>query len=467
MAISRLRLRITLWFALAFVVGVLALELVAYGVVRHQADTRLTQRLETEARGLLTAVHRELADSGRGNLIKAVKEALAEWPGDEVALAVFGPNQRRLGELGPEAILRVMPQGPDVTSSSVLQGSDSSTRFHFYGVRDSALPALVVVAGASTAALRAEGDRFASWLEVTGPLAILLAVVGGYILSRQALAPMGALSDAVSTIRPEDLERRLPVHSPPDELDYLAGQFNSLMERVRRGQLQNRQFLSAAAHQLRTPLTVIVGESSLRLDRPRSEEEQLASLRRIQVAAHQMVRRVDELLLLARAEAGEAIEVARPVDLDEVAFEAVDLMRGRAHALGRSLELGEFQPVTIRGNGDLLREAILEIIENALRHGRGPSPVRLEVQAVGDLGVLEVTSGGPPFAAKPLGEDGWSDQSSGLGLLILRRIAQLHHGELRIRRREDLNSVALLFHRMIADGAPAADRPEALSEHAR
>lgn len=193
----------------------------------------------------------------------------------------------------------------------------------------------------------------------------------------------------------------------------------------------------------------------------------MASLRRIQVAAHQMVRRVDELLLLARAEAGEAIEVARPVDLDEVAFEAVDLMRGRAHALGRSLELGEFQPVTIRGNGDLLREAILEIIENALRHGRGPSPVRLEVQAVGDLGVLEVTSGGPPFAAKPLGEDGWSDQSSGLGLLILRRIAQLHHGELRIRRREDLNSVALLFHRMIADGAPAADRPEALSEHAR
>ena len=102
------------------------------------------------------------------------------------------------------------------------------------------------------------------------PLVLLIAMAGGYVLARRALAPVRELSTRAAAIDPEALHARLPVRRPADEIDALADQFNQLLERLERSQATNRSFLARAAHQLKTPLTVVRGESTLGLERPRS-----------------------------------------------------------------------------------------------------------------------------------------------------------------------------------------------------
>src|SRR4029077_4460471 len=126
-----------------------------------------------------------------------------------------------------------------------------------------------------------------------------------------------------------DLAGRLPIRTPPDEIDRLAGDFNALLARPAALRQQNRDFLSQVAHQLRTPLTLVRGESELGLERERDSEAYRAILTRIGKAADQMSQRVDDLFLLARAEAGDQPPLSDKVELDALALECTDLMRGR------------------------------------------------------------------------------------------------------------------------------------------
>src|SRR6185312_16238789 len=142
-------------------------------------------------------------------------------------------------------------------------------------------------------------------------------------------------------------------------------------------QLRNRQFVQRAAHQLKTPLTVVLGEADLSLSG--GDGEGAAGMRRVRTAARQMRRRVDELLLLAEAQTGEQVPLDDEVELDGLALECADLMRGRAAQLSRSLMLGRVEPITVRGSERLLREALVELIENACRHGSAEPAIQVSV----------------------------------------------------------------------------------------
>jgi signal transduction histidine kinase len=251
-----------------------------------------------------------------------------------------------------------------------------------------------------TTSLREANERLALWLIISAPIVMLLALGGGYVLASQALRPLRAMTEQITAIDPLALDSRLPVRAPPDELDALAEQFNGLLERLRRAQARNRRFLAQAAHQIRTPLTVIRGESGLGLERPRTVEEHNELLRRVARAADQMTHRVDDLFLLAQAEAGDRPPVRDQVDVDGLVLDCVDLMRGRAAALGRRLELGAMDPAEIRGNEPLVREAVLELLENACRHGNAERPIRVSTRNGGAMACIEVTSSGDQVPAR-------------------------------------------------------------------
>ena len=118
----------------------------------------------------------------------------------------------------------------------------------------------VVVAVASTAELKSQLETLAWLLLLSVPLVLVISLPAGYFLAERALAPFQSLSDELESIQPGVLERRLPIAEPPDELDHLAQQVNSLLDRLAGSQRQTRKFLAQAAHQLRTPLTLIRGE---------------------------------------------------------------------------------------------------------------------------------------------------------------------------------------------------------------
>jgi len=444
MPLSRLRLHLAAWFGAAFIVGLLVLDAGFFAYSGRKAEARLTRDLGTTASGVASAIRAEVPHHG-DSLPAAVVEVLGEWPPGPIAIVVWGRDGKLLGGRGSNSLRDVvtrLPAGPPGLSSlQVPLDKEGDARLALY--RDTASNAPSVAAILSTGQMREEDAVLAGWLLFSLPLVLLIAMAGGYVLARRALAPVRELSSRAAAIDPEALHTRLPVRTPPDEIDALADQFNQLLERLERSQATNRTFIARAAHQLKTPLTVVRGESTLGLERPRRVEEYEAILRRIELSADQMSRRVGELILLARATAGDRPPMEDDVELDGLAWQCADLMRSRAQVTRHRLELGDVEPLTIRGNEDLMREACLELVENACRHAPADTPIRLSVVARGGAAELAVTSGGPPFdpGRRPTRVDEALD--GGLGLTIVEWIAAVHGGSLATSPREGANAFVI------------------------
>ncbi|MGH7656117.1 MAG: sensor histidine kinase, partial [Gemmatimonadaceae bacterium] len=224
------------------------------------------------------------------------------------------------------------------------------------------------------------------------------------------------------------------------------------LQRLDDVQRRNRGFIREAAHQIRTPLTLVLGEAGHELAATSTTPDRMrATLSRIRTAAEQMRRRVDELFLLAEAQAGEKVRLEDDVELDGLVLDCTDLMRERASSLGRSLAIGKAEHVVVRGSAPLLQEALVELIENACRHGSAGAPVTVSSAAAAGGATLEVTSGGEAFVLAPRQDTGAPD---GLGLPIVEWIARAHGGELKIQREGKLNVITMV----LTTGATAEGR---------
>ncbi len=421
MPASRLRLKLAASFALAIVLGLIVVDLLLYTLLSRQLDARLTTDLRAVAAGVWQAVDRERAEPGSTPLSEAATEALAEWPAGPGAIQIRAADGAVVARQGDAALLALLPLGPLPPAAATRDlpfTPEGGARMAVFPSPDGAV---TVMAIRSLAPLREDRELLATWLLVSIALVLLLALPCGYLLAGRALAPFRALATEVQAMRPGQLDRRLPVTPVPDEVDHLAIEVNHLLDRLQAAQQHTRTFLAQAAHQLRTPLTLIRGESDLAIERDRPAADYRSALHRVSRAAGQMTGRVDDLLLLARAESGERIAAREPVELDAVALEAVDLMRGRAQGLERQLSLGTMDGVEVEGDESLLREAALELLENACRYSE-VGPIEVAVRADGADAFLEVRSAGPPAPA--------AADSTGLGLAIVTWIAQVHDGAL-------------------------------------
>lgn len=463
MQLSRLRLRLAAWFALAFLLGLAVLDTTLYLYLKGQNNHRLTRHLERTSAELSDAIRIEYANKPEAGLPKAAAEALVEWPARPEAFAIYAGGGDRIAVLGDPGLLRVAPAHLSNSNLTGVRDLAGPAEHYLRAVihRSPGPPAFIVLTLGSTRTLSEQNEALIAWLAYSTPIVIVLSLIGGYILSRRALTPIAALADQVAMITPDQLDKRLPVHAAPDELDRLADQFNALLERLQRAQAQNRRFLQQAAHQIKTPLTLVLGEAALSLDRPRTAAQQQEALKRIRTAADQMRRRVDELFILAETEAGERLDLTETVELDGLVLECADLMRGRAQALGRHLELRRVEPVSVCGNDALLREAVLELIENACRYGSSEGSIAISAFSTGTAGCILVASSGESVTSPPADRPS-SDQpegAHGLGLAIVRWIASAHSGSMTYERETDSNVYGLLLPAIM----PAGPRPDLLS----
>jgi signal transduction histidine kinase len=464
MPLSRLRLRLSVAFALAFALGLAVLHLSLFLLLRRDADRQLTHRLQRSATEVADAAAREFGEAPDRGLGQAARETLREWPATPDAFVIYDGSGVPLARLGRAVDLAAAPPEWRAGDPMVLDrriGPDADVRL---AVDPGApgRPALFrVLAIGGRRATEERIETLGLWLVAGAPLVVLLSLAGGYALARQALRPIGTLERAVSGLEAGELTQRLPVHDPPDELDRLALQFNELLDRLEQAQLRNRHFVQRAAHQLKTPLTVVLGEADLSLGGRDDTATRTKGMQRVRTAAQQMRRRVDELLLLAEAQAGEHPPLDDVVELDGLALECADLMRGRAAQTCHALSLGEVEAVAVRGSGRLLREALIELIENACRHGAAAPEIQVSVYSEGRMAWMAVASGGPQVPAFRLeavpGDDGMR-----LGLTIVRWIAAQHGGTLRHEHRDGVNIFALSVD--VEAGTRQASRPVAASD---
>jgi signal transduction histidine kinase len=451
MALSRLRLRLAGGFAFAFLVALAILAAAALGYLWVESTSRLDHRLDASADGVAAAVARVVQDSHDYSLAHAANEVVREWPSNGDLFAIVDSSGAMIAGVGPRGVIDRMLAAWTAASAPRFGVDKPGDDYRASGVR-ATLPLaggsvlkFGVLAFSSIEGIDADTHVMGVALAIAAPLILLMSLAAGYMLARRALRPVDDLGAAIARIAPTDLSQRLPVGDAHDEVASLASEFNSLLQKLDDAQRRNRGFIREAAHQIRTPLTLVLGEAGHELAAATTTPDRMrTTLGRIRTAAEQMRRRVDELFLLAEAQAGEKVRLEDDVELDGLVLDCTDLMRERASALGRSLAIGKAEHVVVRGSAPLLQEALVELIENACRHGNSDTPVTVSSALAGDGAVLEVMSGGEPFVLVPRADSGAPD---GLGLPIVEWIAQAHGGALQIARNGGINVVTITLKR--------------------
>ena len=436
MSFSRLRLRLAAGFAIAFLIALGILTAAALGYLWHESNRRLDTRLAQTLVGVQNGLARELGAAPDSSLAFASHAVLNAWPQNDDQFIIANDSGAVVAARADQGELpRVLAAWPHSAAASRFDVTD-----HHDDLRAFAEHTVVkspggrawrfhVIAFSSIEGIEADTKVLGGALGLAAPLILLVSLAAGYALSYRALRPVRALGTSIAAIVPGDLAQRLPIDEPRDETGAVAAEFNLLLDRLDAAERRNRGFVREAAHQIRTPLTLVLGESAHALAAPRTPEELAAALGRVRVAAEQMRRRVDELFLLAESQAGEPVHLDEDVELDGLVFESTDLMRRRADSLGRALVLGDVAHVTVRGNSHLLREAMLELLENACRHGDESAPVVTTVRCDGDRAQIVVRN-----AARSGAEASHDGEGQGLGLAIVRWIATSHGGALRHER---------------------------------
>ena len=276
------------------------------------------------------------------------------------------------------------------------------------------------------------------------PAAIAAAMLGGSWLARRLLAPVGAMADAAAGITAERLSDRLPIENPDDEFGRLAGVFNQTLGRLQDAFLRLRRFTSDASHELRTPLTALrsVGETSLRA--PHFHDQCRDTIVSMLEESERLTQLVDGLLVLTR-ESTEAYRARfAPVDVGKLAGEVVDLLRALAEEKDQRLDLVVECPAAVHGDRSTLRQALVNLVDNAIKYTQRGGSIRVCVRADEPNEVVaQVTDTGPGIAQEHCQkvferfyrvDDGRSRASggAGLGLAIARWAVELNGGSIEL-----------------------------------
>lgn len=272
---------------------------------------------------------------------------------------------------------------------------------------------------------------------IVSPLVLIGAVAGGYLLARRALAPVATITNLAATVGGKDLHARLDLALPDDELGRLAQTFDSMLARIESAFMRQRRFTGDAAHELRTPLSLMRSQIDLALARPRSAAEYRAALHDLESDLARLTGLVATLLTLARADSDQlAIERAR-FDLADTVALVLDQYAAAASEAGVSLK-DEATPCALDGDEDRLVQVLVNLLDNALAHTPANGVIAVGCRRDGDTILLWVADTGSGIAAAEQSRvfdrfyrgsvDRGSGHGSGLGLSIVRAIVDAHGG---------------------------------------
>lgn len=284
---------------------------------------------------------------------------------------------------------------------------------------------------------------------ITFAIAMLIALAGGIFFAQRALAPIDRMTRAARRLSVTDLSQRLDRDYPDDEVGRLARTFDDLLARLEAAFQQQRRFTADASHELRTPLTALLGQLELALAEPRTADVYQKMLRRMRDVVEHLIRLVNGLLALSRADSG-AIEVHRePVDLAAVIAATIEQLQVRADERGVTLTSAG-PPLIIPADEDLLLQLWLNLVENALAYTPAGGTVAVswaaherEVEVhVRDTGIGIAPEHLPHLFERFYRGDAARTRSSGmgLGLAISRWIVQAHQGAITIDSTVDVGT---------------------------
>jgi signal transduction histidine kinase len=304
---------------------------------------------------------------------------------------------------------------------------------------------LVVVVGSSLSARSEVLSRLLLFLLIGGPGALALASAAGWRLARGAFRPIERMRTEAEAISVSEPDRRLPVSSTHDEVGRLGATLNSMLDRLQDSVAQERRFIDEASHELRTPLAILTTELDLGLSKARTTAEMKEALRSGLEEADRLTGLADDLLVYSREQGQRAPLELSDVRIDRLLETVCASIRRRADAAMVTLKI-DAPAVQVQIDERRLRQAIDNLLRNALEHTPRGGRITASAGVEGSWLTVAVEDTGPgiehgildrafePFARGSL-DRADSPEGAGLGLAIVRAVAQAHGGSARAENR--------------------------------
>jgi signal transduction histidine kinase len=450
-----IRARLTAAFALAMLLMLAGAGLFVYLRLRADLDDGINATLRKRVHSVVVGQSPDERPRARGALL---------GDRDESFVQLLRPDGRLLDTVGgAQQPALSAGEARRATAGTVLverrlQGIDGTTRVLARPATSRSGP-VVVAAGQSL------GDRdealsgVVTSFTVGGAVAILLASGVGYLLASAGLAPVEAMRHRAREVSLKRADERLPLPAARDEVRRLGETLNEMLDRLRQSFERERRFVSDASHELRTPIAIVKTEIEGALRTGDYGEEVHEALVAAVEECDRLAQLAEDLLVIARASEGElpvrpeAIQI-RPL-LEGIRVRFIE----RAQGQNRTIDIEVSDDHGLRADPLRLRQALGNLVDNALRYGAGEVMLSSRATAAGvELVVADEGAGFPPeIAARAFdrfarGNHSRSRGGAGLGLAIVRAVAEAHGGEAAI---VDGERTAV---RMVFPNRPAAER---------
>ena len=435
MARASIRLRLTLWYAAVLLAGLSVFAGGMWFAIQQRLTAGVDQRLAAKVKGIRSLLEIESA-MNMAQLQDELSEFARGMPDGTLLLIRESGGQRIL--TSPERGAAFLAELNPLQQPGYRNIADKGRPFRVLTTKiESGAHVYETTVATPLDEVQDVLGSLRNLLFLAMPAVLLVACVGGYWISRRAMAPVDEMTRAARSISVQDLSARLSVPNTGDELQRLAEAWNGVLARIETAMQRVRQFTADASHELRTPVALIRTTAELTLRREREAEEYRTALEQIQAEAERMTQLTNDLLALARADSSGLEMSFTDVELTEVARDIVSRMQPVAESKGIRLTASlPNQPVNVRGDEPAIRRLVMILVDNALKHTPEDGVVTVEAAKNGDGVMLSVRDTGEGIGAEALphiferfyraDQARTGASGSGLGLSIAQTIAQLH-----------------------------------------
>jgi heavy metal sensor kinase len=469
-AAPTIRARLTGWYAVVLAAMLVVYSTATFIAVRHEFLEQLDERLHED----FEAAEDRLTRTADGRIAWRSEGHQDAHDDESRVYEVWSANGEQIHRSGAATAL------PPIA----LAATSSTYRYETvvaHGDRWRTIAAPVTVEGQnvvlrvsrSEERVREELSEVLAILVFGLPLVVALAGVGGYVLARRALAPIDHLASEARRITADRLNERLTVSNQRDEIGRLTAVINETIARLESSFDQLRRFTADSSHELRTPLAVVRGLGEAAVADRRTPAEYQEAIGSMLEEIDRMSTLVDTLLRLSHADAG-AIRLSREsLDLGQLARDVAASLGILAEERNQTLASEIQSGVTVSADRLVLREAVTNVLDNAIKYSPEASTIAVRVEAEGDRAVLTIADEGPGIAPEHRDrifhrffrvDEARSRErgSSGLGLAIAKWAVDINGGQITVHERPGGGSefrMLLPLERL----ATATDGPKTLS----
>jgi heavy metal sensor kinase len=454
--LNSLRFKLIWIHGVAIGLVVVCIGLIRYQIVSYRSQRSFDQQLMSDGQFFISRIRMghsgfsfALDELNLGDAL-AIQElepffVITDLKGNVLRHEFYGKYMRNMLSRGD--LKKVLMRRSGFSEFTAADGS--SYRFISLTLPAGAFPGPAIVhVGRSLEAVKGVLREYLVFYLYSVPLILAISVAVGWFLAARALKPFDEITRTAEKITYENLNKQIVTKRKEEEIQRLVQSFNAMVGRLNESFQHMRKFNADAAHELRTPLAILQGETEVALRSPNLPEEIHALLASNLEELDRLTRLVNDMLTLAEAEAGRQVLKREPVDLKELLEDLIDQMRLLATDRNISTELQGPPELWIEADKLWLRRAIINLLDNAIKYSENGGKIEVSVAmegaiakvAIKDYGIGILPADLPHifdrlYRADPARSRG--SGGAGLGLALVKWIVEAHRGTIRVSSEAD------------------------------